>query len=196
MPEIISTGAVTFAAKMPGEILDLRIEPGAGYLVHRHGFIAGTTGIQVSPVIQKIGAGIFGGEGFILQKLEGSATAWVSLSGEMVSIDLNPGESIRVHPGHVGIFQERVRFEITTIKGIRKTALASVYPRQTEYPGQDQLALLLDVGATIRCDALDLAQFAVMGSAYARRVSKVERPRVGLLNMGAEPFKERIHAAR
>jgi len=76
-----------------------------------------------------------------------------------------------------------------TIKGIRKTALASVYPRQTEYPGQDQLALLLDVGATIRCDALDLAQFAVMGSAYARRVSKVERPRVGLLNMGAEPFK-------
>ena len=75
------------------------------------------------------------------------------------------------------------------IKGIRKTALASVFPRQTEYPGQDQLALLLDVGATIRCDALDLVQFAVMGSAYARRVSKVERPRVGLLNMGAEPFK-------
>lgn len=75
------------------------------------------------------------------------------------------------------------------IKGIRKTALASVYPRQTEYPGQDQLALLLDVGATIRCDALDLVQFAVMGSAYARRVSKVERPRVGLLNMGIEPFK-------
>ncbi len=75
------------------------------------------------------------------------------------------------------------------IKGIRKTALASVYPRQTEYPGQDQLALLLDVGATIRCDALDLVQFAVMGSAYARRVSKVDRPRVGLLNMGIESFK-------
>jgi glycerol-3-phosphate acyltransferase PlsX len=76
-----------------------------------------------------------------------------------------------------------------TIKGIRKTALASVYPRQTEYPGQDQLALLLDVGATIRCDALDLVQFAVMGSAYARRISKVAHPRVGLLNMGAEDFK-------
>jgi phosphate acyltransferase len=75
------------------------------------------------------------------------------------------------------------------LKGIRKTALASVFPRQTEYPGQDQLALILDVGATIRCDALDLVQFAVMGSAYARRVSKVARPRVGLLNMGAEPFK-------
>jgi glycerol-3-phosphate acyltransferase PlsX len=79
--------------------------------------------------------------------------------------------------------------QFRAIKGIRKTALASVYPRQTEYVGQDQLALLLDVGATIRCDALDLVQFAVMGSAYARRISKVERPRVGLLNMGVEPFK-------
>jgi phosphate acyltransferase len=75
------------------------------------------------------------------------------------------------------------------IEGVRKTALASVFPRQTEYPGQDQLALLLDVGATVRCDALDLVQFAVMGSAYARHVSKVPRPRVGLLNMGVEEFK-------
>jgi glycerol-3-phosphate acyltransferase PlsX len=76
-----------------------------------------------------------------------------------------------------------------TLKGVRKPALASVYPRHADHAGQDQLALLLDVGATIRCDAVDLVQFAVMGSAYAHRVSKVARPRVGLLNMGAEPFK-------
>ena len=79
--------------------------------------------------------------------------------------------------------------EFRTIKGIRKTALASVYPRQTEYAGQDQLALILDVGATIRCDAIDLVQFGVMGTAYARGVSKVAEPRVGLLNIGAEEFK-------
>jgi phosphate acyltransferase len=72
------------------------------------------------------------------------------------------------------------------IDGVYKPALASVYPRQTEYPGQDQLALLLDVGATIRCDATELVQFAVMGSAYARHVSKVPNPRVALLNMGVE----------
>ncbi len=75
------------------------------------------------------------------------------------------------------------------INGIRKTALASVYPRQTEYPGQDQLALLLDVGATIRCESIELVQFALMGSAYARRVSKVASPRVALLNMGTEDTK-------
>ncbi len=75
------------------------------------------------------------------------------------------------------------------VRGVRKAALASVYPRRTEYPGQDVFGLLLDVGATIRCDAIELAQFAVMGSAYARRVSKQPAPRVGLLNMGSEETK-------
>ncbi len=73
-----------------------------------------------------------------------------------------------------------------TIKGIKKTALASVYPRRVEYPGQDPLALLLDVGATIRCESQELVQFAIMGSAYAKRISKVPTPRVALLNMGSE----------
>lgn len=76
-----------------------------------------------------------------------------------------------------------------TIRGVRKAALASVYPRQTEYPGQDQLALLLDVGATIRCEGIELVQFALMGSAYARHVSKVPNPRIALLNMGTEETK-------
>jgi glycerol-3-phosphate acyltransferase PlsX len=75
------------------------------------------------------------------------------------------------------------------IRGIRRAALASVYPRQREHPAQDRLALLLDVGATVRCEAEELVQFALMGSAYARRVSKVASPAVGLLNMGAEPMK-------
>ena len=75
------------------------------------------------------------------------------------------------------------------LKGIRRAALASVYPRRTEYPGQDRLALLIDAGATVRCEAEELVQFALMGHAYARRISKVANPRVGLLNMGSEPNK-------
>lgn len=75
------------------------------------------------------------------------------------------------------------------IHGVRKAALASVYPRQIEYPGQDYLALLLDVGATIRLESIELVHLALMGSAYARRVSKVVEPRVGLLNMGREENK-------
>jgi glycerol-3-phosphate acyltransferase PlsX len=75
------------------------------------------------------------------------------------------------------------------IPGIQKAALASVYPRHVEYEGQDYLALLLDVGATVHCDAAELVQFALMGSAYARRISKIEAPRIGLLNIGRESNK-------
>jgi glycerol-3-phosphate acyltransferase PlsX len=75
------------------------------------------------------------------------------------------------------------------IRGIRRTAIASVYPRQIRHIGQDPLALILDVGATVRCEAADLVQFALMGNAYARRISKLEAPRVGLLNMGRESTK-------
>ena len=75
------------------------------------------------------------------------------------------------------------------IRGIRRAALASVYPRHIEYEGQDRFALLLDVGATVRCEAEELVHFALMGSAYARRVSKVASPAVGLLNMGSEETK-------
>lgn len=75
------------------------------------------------------------------------------------------------------------------IPGVRKTALASVYPRQIDYQGQDPFALLLDVGATIRCESTEVVQFAVMGSAYAKSVSKTTAPRIGLLNMGREDNK-------
>ena len=75
------------------------------------------------------------------------------------------------------------------LPGIRRGALACVHPRHTEYPGQDPLALLLDVGATVHCEADELLHFALMGSAYARRISKVPNPRVGLLNMGTEDTK-------
>ena len=75
------------------------------------------------------------------------------------------------------------------LRGIRRAALASVFPRQREHPGQDRLALMLDVGATVRCEADELVQFAIMGNAYARRVSKVSSPAIGLLNMGSEEMK-------
>jgi glycerol-3-phosphate acyltransferase PlsX len=76
--------------------------------------------------------------------------------------------------------------EFTLLPNVRRAAMASVYPRHTDYPGQDPLGLALDTGATVRCDALELVQFAVMGSTYARLISKVDKPRVALLNMGHE----------
>ena len=68
---------------------------------------------------QSLGAGIFGGDGFVLQKVTGAGEAWIELDGEVISYDLGPGETLRVHPGHVGMFDATVNFGITRIPGIK-----------------------------------------------------------------------------
>lgn len=78
---------------------------------------------------------------------------------------------------------------VPRIPGVQRAALAAVIPRQPRADNPDRFSLLLDVGATVRCRAIDLLFFAYMGHAYARRISKVARPTVGLLNMGTEETK-------
>ena len=113
-------GEVAFAARVPGHILPLEIQPGYEYMVHRHGFLCATAQIQLGVGFQQsLGAGIFGGDGFLLQKVSGIGTAWIELSGEVVVKDLAPGETLRVHPGHVGAFQSSVSFQITRIPGLK-----------------------------------------------------------------------------
>src|SRR5258708_3016884 len=63
--------------------------------------------------------GIFGGRGLVLQGVSGQGTGWIGVSGELIVKDLQAGELLRVHPGHVGAFQTSVNFEITTIPGIK-----------------------------------------------------------------------------
>ncbi len=113
-------GEVAFATKLPGHILPVEIGQGREYMIHRHGFLCATPQVNVSLGFQQsLGAGIFGGDGFLLQHVSGQGTAWIELSGELLVKDLQPGELLRVHPGHVGAFQTSVSFEITTIPGIK-----------------------------------------------------------------------------
>jgi uncharacterized protein (AIM24 family) len=113
-------GLLSFATKLPGQILPMDITPGSGYLVHRHGFMCATPGVQFSMGFQqRLGTGLLGGTGFRMQRLTGQGKAWVELSGEVVPYDLQPGNTLRVHPGHVGMYQESVQFSITTVPGIK-----------------------------------------------------------------------------
>ncbi|HEX4085642.1 MAG TPA: TIGR00266 family protein [Chthoniobacteraceae bacterium] len=115
-----TAGTVAFAAKLPGHIIPVTVGPGQEYMIHRHGFLCATPQAQLTVGFQQsLGAGVFGGDGFILQRLSGEAQAWVELGGETVIYDLRPGETLRVHPGHVGMFEAGVNFDITRIKGIR-----------------------------------------------------------------------------
>ena len=113
-------GEVAFATKLPGHIVPVEVSPGHDYRIHRQGFLCATPQIQVGVGFQQsLGAGIFGGDGFLLQRVSGQGIAWLELSGELVVRDLQPGENLRVHPGHVGAFQASVSFQITTVPGIK-----------------------------------------------------------------------------
>lgn len=115
-----AAGFVTFAAKIPGAIIPLELNGRDSLLVHRHGFLCATPDVTLALGFQqKLGVGLFGGQGFLLQRLGGTGTAFLELGGEMVVHDLAPGESLQVHPGHIGAFQESVNFEIVFLKGIR-----------------------------------------------------------------------------
>jgi uncharacterized protein (TIGR00266 family) len=113
-------GEVSFATKVPGHIVPVPVGPGQEYMVHRHGFLCATNQVTIGVGFQQsLGAGVFGGSGFMLQKVAGQGTAWLELSGELIMKTLAPGEILRVHPGHVGAFQSSVGFQITTVPGIK-----------------------------------------------------------------------------
>jgi len=113
-------GVVAFAAKIPGHIVEIKVAYGSSYLIHKHGFLCATQGVQLGTGMQQsLGAGMFGGNGFLMQRLTGDCTAWIELGGEVIARDLAPGEVLRVHPGHVGMLEESVRFAITTLRGVR-----------------------------------------------------------------------------
>ena len=112
-------GTVAFAAKIPGRMVELHVQPGQSYMIHKHGFVCGTPGVQLGTGFQQsLGSGLFGGNGFLLQRLSGTCTAWVELGGEVIERTLAPGEQLRVHPGHVGMFEDRVNFAITMLRGV------------------------------------------------------------------------------
>jgi uncharacterized protein (TIGR00266 family) len=115
-----TAGTVDFATKMPGEIRPVAIGTDREYMVSRHGFLAGTENVKLAIGFQrKLGAGVFSGNGFILQHMTGQGVAWIGLSGELIEYRLQPGETIHVHPGHIGIFDASVTFDIQMVKGIK-----------------------------------------------------------------------------
>ena len=115
-----SQGFVAFAVKAPGEIRELTLDGSHEFVVHRHGFMCCDEGVELNVFLQqKLGVGIFGREGFLLQKLSGSGKAFVELHGQVVAFQLAPGEELRIHPGHIGLFEATCALDLTTIPGIR-----------------------------------------------------------------------------
>jgi uncharacterized protein (AIM24 family) len=111
---------VAFAADFPGKILAVSLEQGQELICQRQAFLCAEKTVKLDIHFQRRpGAGFFGGEGFILQKLTGPGVAFVSLDGEIVEYTLSPGEVLKVDTGHVGMYEPSVSFDIEMVPGFR-----------------------------------------------------------------------------
>lgn len=118
-----SPGEVGFAGNYPGRIQASTLPPGKSMLVQRDAFLFAESTVQLSvALVKKLGAGVFGGEGFILEKLTGPGTVFIHAGGDHVEFDLKPGEVVQVDTGCVVGFDESVDYDIQYVGGI-KTAI-------------------------------------------------------------------------
>ena len=117
-------GMIAFTSSFPGQIKTLDIGPGREMIVQKSAFLASEAGVNLSIHFQKrIGAGLFGGEGFVMQRLSGQGTAFVEIDGELVEYDLKPGQSILVDTGFVAGFEPTVNMDIQTVSGVKNMFL-------------------------------------------------------------------------
>jgi uncharacterized protein (AIM24 family) len=112
---------VSFAAPYTGKIIPLDLQALGGTIIaQKDAFLCAAKGVSIGIAFQRrLGTGIFGGEGFIMEKLDGDGLAFVHAGGYIVEKELAPGEILKVDTGCVVAFQPSVDFDIEFIKGIR-----------------------------------------------------------------------------
>jgi uncharacterized protein (TIGR00266 family) len=111
---------IAFAPRFPGSIIARQLAPQQSLVCRKETFLCAEKGVSLELAWQqRLGAGFFGGEGFILQKVTGPGTVWLDLSGEVVERDLAVGERLLVHAGHVGVQEPTVQFDIQLMRGFR-----------------------------------------------------------------------------
>jgi uncharacterized protein (TIGR00266 family) len=115
-----SGGEVGFSGSYPGRIEGVPLDGGASFLVQRDAFLAAEDSVTFSvALVKKLGAGFFGGEGFIMQKLTGPGLAFVCLDGEIVEYTLEPNQVLKVDTGHVAMYEPTVGFDIEMVRGFK-----------------------------------------------------------------------------
>ncbi len=113
-------GQVCFAGPYPGRIVPLNLQETGPMLCQRDAFLCSEINVDIKVAFtKKLGAGLFGGEGFILQKLTGEGTAFIHSGGTLVPFDLKVGETIKVDTGCLVAFSESVTYDIQLQKGIK-----------------------------------------------------------------------------
>lgn len=114
------SGMIAFASSFPGTIRAVRITPDRPVVVQKSGFLASESGVELSVFLQKrFSAGLFSGEGFILQRLSGSGMAFVEIDGTAVEYELQRGQSIIVDSGNLAMMDASCSVDIQMVKGVK-----------------------------------------------------------------------------
>jgi len=119
-----SMGLIAFASSFPGEIRALNIAPGSSIVCQKSAFLAAEPGVELSIHFKKkLGAGFFGGEGFIMQKLSGQGTAFVEIDGSVVEYQLQAGQTMLLDTGYLAMMDESVQMDIEMVHGVKNIFL-------------------------------------------------------------------------
>ena len=117
-------GMIAFGSCFPGKILPVEIRPGKEIIVQKSAVLASEAGVELSIHFnKKLGAGFFGGEGFIMQRLSGSGIVFLEIDGELVEYDLAPGQQMVIDTGNVAAFDSTVSIDIQQVPGIKNKLL-------------------------------------------------------------------------
>lgn len=113
-------GLIAFASSFPGSIEAFEIAPGQEMIFQKSAFLASESGVELSIHFhKKLGSGLFGGEGFILQKLSGRGMAFAEFDGHVVKYELQPGQQIVIDTGHLAAMTTSCQMDIQTVPGIK-----------------------------------------------------------------------------
>ena len=117
-------GMITFGSSFPGKIVPITIEPGKEWILQKSAFLASEAGVNLDIHFnKKVGAGFFGGEGFIMQRLSGRGIAFAEIDGELVEYQLQAGQRMIVDTGYVAGFESTVSIDIQQVKGMKNKLL-------------------------------------------------------------------------
>jgi len=111
---------VTFSSDFPGKIIPVNLAAGQSMIAQKDTLLVAEKTVNLTVAFQKrLGAGLFGGEGFVLQKFEGPGTFFAAFDGEIVEYTLTPGQRMLIDTGHVAMFEPSVSYDIQMVKGIK-----------------------------------------------------------------------------
>lgn len=113
-------GMIAFASSFPGSVRAFQITPDRPIIAQKSSFLASEAGVSLSLYFQRrMGAGFFGGEGFIMQRLDGYGTAFIEIDGAVVEYVLGAGQQIIVDTGHVAAMDATCTLDIQSIPGVK-----------------------------------------------------------------------------